>query len=139
MNNILVGKTILSVEIAKDKMAIKFNTNAGEIIAKTDGDCCSHSWIEEVELPALGFPALCLSYENMNFVKPSKEFDGDHIQFYGCKIITDKGEIIIDYRNSSNGYYGGNLWWPMEDDSYNHFYGGVYGQNISKEKWMKLE
>ena len=28
------------------------------------------------------------------------------------KITTDRGEIVIDYRNSSNGYYGGNLTGP---------------------------
>ena len=54
---------------------------------------------------------------------------------YGVKITTDKGHIVIDYRNASNGYYGGNLSWP--DDSY--FYGGVHGQNESNEEWVDIE
>jgi hypothetical protein len=40
---------------------------------------------------------------------------------------------VIDYRNESNGYYGGELCWP--DD---HFYGGVHGQNVSTEQWVDV-
>lgn len=32
----------------------------------------------------------------------------------GFKVTTDKGVIVIDYRNASNGYYGGSLSWPGE-------------------------
>lgn len=31
------------------------------------------------------------------------------IAYYGMKITTEKGRCVIDYRNSSNGYYGGSL------------------------------
>jgi hypothetical protein len=58
----------------------------------------------------------------------------DCLQVYGLKVTTNKGEIVIDYRNSSNGYYGGNLSWP--DDRY--FYGGVYGQNVSSQNWVDV-
>ena len=42
--------------------------------------------------------------------------DPDEVEFYGLSIKTDKGEIVIDYRNSSNGYYGGSLCWPSSLD-----------------------
>lgn len=58
----------------------------------------------------------------------------DVTMYYGCKIKTTKGDCVIDYRNSSNGYYGGRLSWP--NDIY--FYGGVYGQNISNEEWRQV-
>lgn len=54
--------------------------------------------------------------------------------YYGCKITTGKGYALIDYRNSSNGYYGGSLSWP--DD---HHYGGVSGQNNSNEEWRRID
>ncbi len=60
--------------------------------------------------------------------------DGGETKYYGCKITTDKGHIIIDYRNESNGYYGGDIVWP-DDRS---FYGGVFGQNVSDEKWKDI-
>ena len=31
------------------------------------------------------------------------------VAYYGLKITTDNGRAVIDYRNSSNGYYGGSL------------------------------
>lgn len=111
---ILKGKVIVAMKIADDKKAILFITDGGNIIAKCDGDCCSSTWVEHIDLPVLGF------YEV--------------IEYYGCRILTDKGDIVIDYRNESNWFYGGNLSWP-DDDS---FYGGVHGQNISNENWIDI-
>jgi len=31
----------------------------------------------------------------------------DCVAYYGLKITTEKGRAMIDYRNDSNGYYGG--------------------------------
>lgn len=60
--------------------------------------------------------------------------EDEYLQFYGFKIQTQKGDVVIEYRNSSNGYYGGNLAW--NDDDY--FYGGVFGQNNSKLEWEQI-
>jgi hypothetical protein len=134
--HILEGKTILDIKIADDKEAIKFITNEGDVICRVDADCCSHSWVESIELPAGGFPAQVLKAEDLDLNKPDVSDDEyECLQFYGFKISTNKGDIIIDYRNSSNGYYGGSLSWP--DESY--FYGGVYGQNISTENWINIK
>lgn len=130
MSDILIGKTISDVKIADDKEALLFVTNEGDVIVKTDADCCSHTWIENIQLPALGLPAKVLSVDDSYF--ESKE-DGE-LKIYGCTIKTDKGEIVIEYRNESNGYYGGSLSWP--DDKY--FYGGVYGQNVSTMNWQNV-
>lgn len=126
----LTGKIILAIYLSEDKKAIKFETSDGEIIAKTDGDCCSNTWIENIENPeaAIGF---VINAENI-IIDKIRDDEG-LIQFYGFKIETEKGTCVIDYRNESNGYYGGGLCWPGDS-----FYGGVYGQNISNEKWQKL-
>ena len=136
MTNSLIGKTLKDMKIAEDKKALLLITDAGELIVKTDGDCCSDTWIESVELPALGFPAIVAAVSDLDM--PDHEYDEKEfscLAFYGCKISTDKGDIIIDYRNESNGYYGGNLSWP--DDRF--FYGGVFGQNVSNEKWTAIK
>lgn len=134
--NILVGKTLLEIKIADDKEAILFVTNDGEVIARCDADCCSHTWVENIELPALGFPCNVLAVDDLDLPgSDDNHAEYECLQVYGCKITTDKGEIIIDYRNSSNGYYGGNLSWP--DGGY--FYGGVYGQNVSSMKWVSVK
>jgi predicted GNAT superfamily acetyltransferase len=131
MKHCLIDKTILNVKIAEDKKALLFITNEGEIIAKAEGDCCSETWIENIEVPAKGFPAKVHSVNAACLRNEQHKYRT--IAFYGFNIYTDRGEINIDYRNASNGYYGGNLSWP---DS--HYYGGVYGQNISNEEWKEL-
>ena len=134
MSNILVGRSILSMKIAEDKKAILFETDQGQVIAKADGNCCSDTWIEHIELPVMGFPSKVLSVDDLDMPQVEESGEYEVIQVYGCKISTDKGDVVIEYRNSSNGYYGGNLSWP--DDS--RFYGGVYGQNVSKEEWIDI-
>lgn len=139
MKNPLLNKIIKNIKIADDKKALLFILEDSELIARCDGDCCSDTWIESVELPALGFPALVTATKDLDINKTEKLEYGE-IEYYGFKISTDKGEIVIDYRNESNGYYGGSLWWPNEKDdtSYNYYYGGVHGQNKSTEKWVEL-
>lgn len=134
MSNVLIGKVLTAVYLAADKEALKFEVEGADpLVVRCEGDCCSHTWIEHLELPALGLPATVVSVEDLDLKKEADESDGDYIQFYGCKIVTDRGEIIIDYRNSSNGYYGGSLTWPGEDH-----YTGVFDQNASKEEWGKV-
>jgi len=132
-NNALIGCTIIGIDIATDKKAIRFQVDGGEpVIARADGDCCSNTWIESVGLPALGFPAKVR--EVTDLALPNEATDDGCTAFYGCAIDTDSGRITIDYRNESNGYYGGNLSWPGD-----YFYGGVYGQNDSTMEWQKAE
>lgn len=126
----LIGKTLTKVEVAADKLAIRFTVDGEEVIAKCDADCCSSTWIESVEMPAGGLPAKILEAGDLEL--PSRENEDGLLQFYGLKLTTDKGDLVLDYRNESNGYYGGNLSWPGE-----YHYGGVYGQNNSTEEWVE--
>lgn len=134
MNNPLLGKTIKEIKIADDAQALLFILTDGEIIARTDGDCCSHSWIEHIELPT-ELPATVLACSDLEMPSEDGYIDPDqyeYISYYGYKIVTDKGDVIIDYRNSSNGYYGGSISFGEE------IYGGVFDQNISSENWREI-
>ena len=134
---VLVGKILTGLKLAADRQAILFQTTDGDLKVLVDADCCSYTWVEGIELPALGFPALVTKVEDLDMPESDKasnfHSDPEVLAFYGCKISTDRGEIVIDYRNDSNGYYGGSLSWPGE-----HFYGGVHGQNVSKEDWQDV-
>jgi hypothetical protein len=132
-DQVLVGRILKGVKLADDKQAILFQTDKGDIRVDVDADCCSHTWIESVELPALGFPSKVISVANLDMPDLGNLEGCDVVAYYGCKIVTDGGEIIIDYRNDSNGYYGGNLSWPND-----YFYGGVFGQNVSANKWVDI-
>ena len=131
----LKDAVILGIELAEDKQAIKFLIKDEKfVIALADGDCCSHTWIEHIELPASGFPAQVSSIEDIELPGSDNNHpEHDCLQVYGLKISTDKGDIVIDFRNSSNGYYGGSLEWDAD-----RHYGGVYGQNKSEEKWKPV-
>lgn len=133
MNKELIGKTLTGLQLYDDKIAINFLTTDGPIKASCDADCCSFTWVEHIELPALGFPAKVLSVEDLDMPDLGDMENCDVVAYYGFKVTTDKGEITIDYRNDSNGYYGGNLTWDDEEH-----YGGVSGQNDSTENWVDV-
>lgn len=133
--NPLIGKTIASVQMTTDKKAIRFILEGGaEVVARADGGCCSSTWIEHISLPVLGFPAAVNGADDIDMPDPGTPEDAECVAYYGFKVETDKGPIVIDYRNESNGYYGGNLAWPDE-----YFYGGVYGQNVANEEWIDVK
>lgn len=49
MNNLLLNKKIVKMQIASDKEALLFVTDDGQqLIVRVDADCCSHTWIESV-------------------------------------------------------------------------------------------
>ena len=111
MRNPLIGRTILSLTLGEGGSFVRFLLADGEQIARCEGDCCSVTWIEHIELPALGFPAKVLAVENLNMPNLEGMEGHDVITYYGCKVSTDRGDIILDYRNASNGFYGGKLDW----------------------------
>ena len=132
--NALIGKTITRVWLAEDSQALKFDVAEGDSVkVLVDADCCSETWIESLDTPELLIGGKVIAVEDLEMPDLGDIEGREVIAYYGCKIVTDKGSCVIDYRNDSNGYYGGNLSWP--EDTY--FYGGVYGQNVSKENWKE--
>ncbi len=105
----LIGKTINKLYISENKEVLRAEMKAGNVIHITAvGDCCSHSWFEHLS----GVEAIL--GEQINEVlereMPDETVLGyEHIQYYGYTFVTDKGRFDIEFRNSSNGYYGGRL------------------------------
>lgn len=92
--------------------SITFNVEGGKSFELScSGDCCSSSWFENIELPAFPFPVTIIKVEEVegpDFTESWVKTRGyDCVQTYGLKMITDKGELYVDMRNDSNGYYGG--------------------------------
>lgn len=113
MSNKLIGKKIKAVHLDDDKESISFETEDGEsIVARCDGDCCSRTWIEHIEGMDYLIGATVANVEDIEMNREPTDADYTYTQYYGCRITTDKGHCIIDYRNESNGYYGGSLDWP---------------------------
>ena len=112
----LVGVKItdLSKHFFTGDTSITFNVEGGKSFELScSGDCCSSSWFENIELPAFPFPVTIVSVEEVegpDFTESwVKEHGYDSVRTYGLKMITDKGELYVDMRNDSNGYYGGSF------------------------------
>lgn len=140
--NALVGQRVLEVLLDVSGDAIRFVIDrdgvADQITAFADGDCCSHTWIEDVIAPEVLIGEEVLAVEDLDLPddlcqKTKTDHYEEEMSYYGCAIRTAKGTCTIAYRNSSNGYYGGNLSWPGD-----YHYGGVFGQNGSGDTWKKI-
>jgi hypothetical protein len=116
----IVGKRIASVALTSNKEKIVFAFQDGTTQAfVTEGDCCSRSWIEHLEMPNDLAGATLLAVDDSAGVDVTedkeKNADGHEcLQVYGTTFRTDRGDIVLEYRNSSNGYYGG---WLQEASS----------------------
>jgi hypothetical protein len=98
-------------EVSEDKETLTFSILGGITATfQAYGDCCSHTWIEHITVPTdvIDQPIIGVSDNHMG----SHEEDYDTIQVYQSVWATPVGEIIVEFRNSSNGYYGGSLEGP---------------------------
>jgi hypothetical protein len=113
----LIGKKIYSVFINATENVIYFDCGPDMFIGYTAlGDCCSESWIADI----FHFSNLCekvlaveeipLDSYNVEDNRGRQEYD----QVYGYRFITEQGQAILSFRNSSNGFYGGWLE-PLKD------------------------
>lgn len=108
----MLNRKLASVTLDKGRDVITFAFQDGfERRFSVEGDCCSHSWIEHLEMPNDIVGATLLSVDDSAPVTQdhNEHDDGGEIQVYNTVFATDRGEIVLEYRNSSNGYYGGYL------------------------------
>lgn len=115
----LKGKKIISFELIKttaneyddeeDTDGIRFHLENGHIDFRAYGDCCSTSYIEDLDNPDIFSDAIFESFETIE--GESKEdpngYDEHKWTFY--KFKTSKGLCTLSFRNTSNGYYNGHL------------------------------
>lgn len=112
MDSKLIGKIISKLEVSAAQEALRFTTTDNEVIYwVTDGDCCSESWFSEIIDYSPWGQTKVTKVEEINL--PTYD-DGktrqDKDKFYGFRIhLEDSTPILIVFRNSSNGYYGGDL------------------------------
>lgn len=118
----LIGKKLVSVSLSEGNIRINFEVEGGpDIVYEAEGDCCSSSWIEHLELPGDIKGATVTAIDDSGYVDATLDStlnplndQGDNrsyecLQVYHTTFRTDRGDIVLEYRNSSNGYYGGSL------------------------------
>ncbi len=114
----LLGRTIKSVYKMGDTTLV-FKTDKGLISYDTHGDCCSSSWFSNITgIKNLLGQKVNEVVEREEFsddeikkaeaeYKKNNEYEAESLALYGYLLKTDKGTCDIEFRNESNGYYGG--------------------------------
>lgn len=107
----LVNRKIISVQKFDDGESFRIDFEDGSVFFRVEGDCCSNSWIEHLEVPNDVKGATLLEVKDISMGEiPSPEGQNHEcLQSYETRFVTNRGEIVLEYRNSSNGYYGGYL------------------------------
>jgi len=109
----LADQPLASVTATEDKERLVFTLTDGRTLTYVaEGDCCSVSWIEHLTVP----PDIAGSVVTAVGEREMGEMEQVYgtIRVYETSFRTDRGDIVVEYRNSSNGYYGGNLRGPLE-------------------------
>ena len=128
------GQRLKGLEQNRERVSLLFY-NAPPLRFEVSGDCCSSSWIEHLEQPPDLDGAIFLGVEDSEAVpwddheckecRHEERWDRDHdcdacghdsLSVYNTRFLTDRGAIVVEYRNDSNGYYGGRLGLVEEDD-----------------------
>lgn len=112
----LVRKTIQKIFINRQGDWIQFETDGGPLRLVADADCCSHTWINDVEGVSALVGGTVVSVEawtpapdhDMGADKIN-EVEAGELKLYGYRFRTNKGFAAVEFRNASNGYYGGSL------------------------------
>jgi hypothetical protein len=112
----LVGKAIQAAVLGIDPRhadagegtRLTFTTAEGDYVYDAFGDCCSESWIESTDpLEELaGATILRIEEAETQRVDGTRD-EVDDIDF--VTFVTTKGYWHLEFRNSSNGYYGGQM------------------------------
>ncbi len=109
----LIGKIINKIFVSeKDQDYLRFETNEGNLDYYAAGDCCSESYFSDVNRTKYLFGHLVeevievdLMPEEVIEIESRQDID----EIYGFRIKTNKGIGLVVMRNSSNGYYGGEV------------------------------
>jgi hypothetical protein len=122
----IVGLTVSAYTISPDRQTFVIDGSKDGVRMRATfeayGDCCSQTWIEGVyeenalvghtiaKVEDLELTAALNGNDHTALVgTDSDTFYEEEMQFYGIAITTERGVFKIDFRNSSNGYYGGSL------------------------------
>ncbi len=110
----LFKETIFRMYMDADKEYLVFRTMHGGteyIIYTADAQCCSDSWFESITNPEylVGNEIIGIEekIEREEIVPETDDMSQRILRIYGYTFKTSQGYSDIEFRNSSNGYYGG--------------------------------
>ena len=110
----LLGRIVTAAWMAPDNERLVFDTDQGRLAYRTEGDCCSYSFFNDIIGldNLLGHEVTAVDSVDLDDI-PNDGYDS--IAAYGLKLTTHRGYVDIVFRNVSNGYYGG--WCSLDPDT----------------------
>lgn len=87
MGNPLIGQIVTAVYLAADRMAIRFDLASGAtVLARADADCCSHTWIENVEGVEQLVGNRIVAVDDIDMPNLGTPIGGESVAYYGCRL-----------------------------------------------------
>jgi hypothetical protein len=129
----IIGEHITSLRVRGNQDTLVIGTTTKNFCYNVCGACCSEAWFADILGVSELLGAKVLEVETLPLTNYNVD-DGRGRQdcdvAYGYKIKTTKGSCGIIFRNSSNGYYGGEIQYVTGRDTsdFNDFL-------IIKEDW----
>ena len=106
----IVGKTLMLARMAPDNRTLVLGLMNGEIIRyKATADWYVGAWVEHFEVPKDVFGAKVMCVVNSGFVQPPGSYELEDKKVYSTSLVTTKGYITLEFRNSGKYGYGGYL------------------------------
>lgn len=107
----LIDKTIENIYLNKERNFLVFKCIDEIISYDVIGICCSTSWIEHLCVANLPFTVSFTQEHCLGVDKQDIRDDHEVILVYETILVDvdNKQSICLEYRNDSNGYYGGFL------------------------------
>ncbi len=121
----LVGRTVKRVVMNAERTRLGLELeNDDRVVYRTAGDCCSESWIEHFEVEDL-LGGEITGVEIPSWCGPEEvdESDdrGEVVKVYGVRfLVRGRGVCALEFRNASNGYYGGSIEQEKDDSGWPH-------------------
>ena len=103
---------IIENVLITDARLVLVATSGHQVEVELEGDCCSSSFFDDCsKLDARGLMGeRLMSIEDIGRDAPDPDqipHQDDSREYHALIIKTDKQSITVDWRNESNGYYGG--------------------------------
>lgn len=113
----LIGNKITyvnsNIDINKFCIEVEIQGTTSEFWFRVDGDCCSESWVEHYDAcpGAIGSKVIGFHLSEMNGgvnegINPYHMSKTDVLKIYELRLKTLGGDVVFEFRNDSNGYYG---------------------------------
>lgn len=107
----MLGEYVERVSVNDGERFLMFHNGSATTTYEACGDCCSESWFADITgLDNLrGQTVIGVRILDVDLPEGDTRTRQESDQVYGYRLSTRKGDCDIIFRNSSNGYYGGEL------------------------------